>query len=72
LEGDRLTTVSISTSSGLRTGTGEVLFQTAARAFDVAPDGKRFVLVLPNPALVAPGIHLVLDWVTEMKEKLGR
>lgn len=72
LEGDHLTAVSISASSGLRTGTGEVLFQTAARVFDVAPEGKRFALVLPNPALVAPGIRVVLDWVPEMKEKLGR
>ncbi len=72
LEGDHLTAVSISPSSGLRTGTGEVLFQTAARVFDVAPDGRRFVLVLPNPALVAPGIWVVLDWLPEMKEKLRR
>jgi serine/threonine-protein kinase len=67
LEGDRLTSVSILASSGLRTGTGEVLFQTAARVFDVAPDGTRFILVLPNPALVAPGIHVVLDWVGELE-----
>ncbi len=72
LEGDHLTAISISASSGLRTGAGEVLFQTAARVFDVAPDGRRFVLVLPNPALAAPGIHVVLDWVPEMKEQLRR
>ena len=72
LDRDRLTAVSISASSGLRTGTDEVLFQTAARAFDVAPDGRRFILVLPNPALAAPGIHVVLDWVPEMKEKIRR
>jgi hypothetical protein len=62
----------ISASSGLRTGAGEVLFQTAARVFDVAPDGRRFVLVLPNPALVSPGIRVVLDWVPELKEQLRR
>jgi serine/threonine-protein kinase len=72
LEGDRLTEVSISASSGLRAGTGQMLFQTAARVFDVAPDGKRFILVLPNPALVAPGIHVVLDWVRELEEKIRR
>ena len=72
LEGDRLTAVSISASSGLRTGSGQVLFQTAARVFDVAKDGKRFILVLPNPALLAPGIHVVLDWVREVEESLRR
>lgn len=72
LEGDRLTAVSILASSGHRTGAAQVLFQTAAREFDVAPDGKRFILVLPNPALVAPGIHVVLDWVRELEEKVRR
>ena len=47
-----------------------MLFHTAARVFDVAPDGKRFILVLPNPALAPPGIHVVIDWVRELKEKL--
>ena len=72
LDGDRLTTVAVSASSGLRAGAGQVLFQTAARMFDVAPDGKRFILVLPNPALVAPGIHVVLGWVRELEQKIQR
>jgi serine/threonine-protein kinase len=72
LEGDRLTAVSISASSGLRAGSSQVLFQTAARVFDVAPDGGRFILVLPNPALIAPGISVVLNWARELDEKIGR
>ncbi len=72
LEEDRLTAVAILTSSGLRAGAGQVLFQTAARVFDVAPDGKRFILVLPNPALVVPGIHVVLDWVRELADRIRR
>jgi hypothetical protein len=70
LEGDGLKAVTVSLSSGLPTGSGQVLFHTAARVFDVAPDGKRFILVLPNPALAAPGIYVVLDWVRELEEKL--
>jgi Tol biopolymer transport system component len=72
LEGDRLMAVPMSPSSGLRLGTGQVLFQTPARVFDVSPDGRRFILVLPNPALVPPGIHIVLDWVRELQEKPSR
>ena len=72
LERDRLMAVPMSSSSGLRLGTGEVLFQTPARVFDVSPDGRRFVLVLPNPALVLPGIHIVVDWVRELQEKTSR
>ncbi len=72
LEGDRLMAVPMSSSSGLRLGTGQVLFQTPARVFDVSPDGRRFILVLPNPALVPPGIHVVVDWVRELREKISR
>lgn len=64
--------VPMSSSSGLRLGTGQVLFQTPARVFDVSPDGRRFILVLPNPALVPPGIHIVLDWVREVQENISR
>ena len=72
LEGDGLTAVTVSSSSGLRTGSGRVLFRTAARVFDVAPDGKRFILVLPNPDFAAPGILIVLEWVRELEAKLQR
>jgi Tol biopolymer transport system component len=72
LEGDRLIAVPMSSSSGLRLSTGQVLFQTPARVFDVAPDGRRFILVLPNPALVPLGIHIVVDWVRELQEKPSR
>ncbi|HEV8149731.1 MAG TPA: protein kinase [Gemmatimonadales bacterium] len=72
LEGDRLWAVPMSLSSGLRLGTGQVLFQTRARAFDVAPGGKRFILVLPNPELSPPGIQVVLDWIRELQDKLSR
>ena len=64
--------VPISASTGLRLGAGQALFETPARVFDVAPDGKRFILVLPNPALVPPGIRVVLDWVREMKAKTSQ
>ena len=69
LERDRLMAVPMSSSTGLRLGAGRVLFQTPARVFDVSPDGRRFILVLPNPDLVPPGIHVVLDWVRELEEQ---
>ncbi len=72
LQGDSLMAVPISSSSGLRLGPGQVLFQTPARVFDVSPDGNRFILVLPNPDLVPPGVHVVLDWVRELEAKRSR
>ncbi len=72
LEGDRLVAVPISSSTGLRLGSGQVLFQTAARVFDVSPDGNRFVLVLPNPDLVPLGLRVILNWVSQLKEQDSR
>ena len=72
LEEDRLVAVPLSSSTGLRLGSGQVLFQTAARVFDVSPDGRRFVLVLPNPDLVPLGIRVILDWVRQLKEPDSR
>ena len=72
LERDRLMAVPMSSSTGLRLGAGQVLFQTPARMFDVSPDGRRFILVLPNPDLVPPGIHVVLDWVRELEGQNAR
>lgn len=72
LEGHRLMAVPMSSSTGLRLGVGQMLFETPARVFDVSPDGKRFILVLPNPDLIPPGIHVVLDWVRELNEKISR
>jgi serine/threonine-protein kinase len=71
LEDDRLMAIAMS-ATGVRLGTGQVLFRTLARAFDVAPDGSRFILVLPNPELVSPGIHVGLDWVRELLATASR
>ncbi len=62
----------MSLASGLRQGAGQVLFRTDARVFDVGAAGQRFILVLPNPAAVPAGIHVVIDWVRELEERLSR
>jgi Tol biopolymer transport system component len=65
LEEDRLTVVPLS-PDGLRQAPARPLFRTPARVFDVADDGERFVVVLPNPDLVTPGVHVILDWAREL------
>ena len=71
LEGESLVAAPIAPASGLRTGPNRLLFQTQARVFDVSRDG-RLILVLPNPAAAPAGIHVVLDWTREMRERLAR
>jgi serine/threonine-protein kinase len=72
LEGDRLTSVAISPQSGLRVGPGTVLFETKARQFDVSPDGARFILLIPNPGLSSPGVHVVTEWLQEIQASSRR
>jgi serine/threonine-protein kinase len=71
LEEDRLMAVAMSSTTGLRAGSSQVLFRTPARVFDVSPDGARLILVLPNPDLVAPGIHVVLNWVRDLRTTIS-
>jgi hypothetical protein len=72
LEGQDLVAVAMLPGSGLRAGPNRVLFSTPARVFDVSPDGRRFILVLPNPAATSSGIHVVLDWTRELRERISR
>jgi hypothetical protein len=72
LEGEDVVEAPMSAATGVRAGPNRVLFQTRARVFDVSPDGHRFILVLPNSAAVSPGIHVVLDWIRELRERVSR
>jgi hypothetical protein len=72
LEGAHLVAVPMSLGTGLRAGPTQVLFETPATVFEVAPGERRFLVVLPNPALVPPPIHVTLNWIRDLENKLSR
>ena len=81
LRDDRLMSVSIAiapaaagSSAGARltAGTPQRLFEgryersTIGRNYDLAPDGKRFVMVVSDEREAPPQIHVVLNWFSEL------
>ena len=48
----------------------------APRAFDITPDGKRFIMALrpeqtSASVAAAPQIQVVLNWLEELKQRMG-
>jgi serine/threonine-protein kinase len=67
--GRRLITVPVSLRPSLSWGPPRTLFETDATEFEVAPDGTRFLLLVPNPEANHSEIHIVLNWFQELKQR---
>jgi serine/threonine-protein kinase len=69
--GDELFAVAVQTTPAFSVGAQRRLFEgrydagTAARNFDVAPDGLRFAMVRSDGSSGAMEFHLVLNWFSE-------
>jgi len=47
-----------------------LLFEAPMREYDVAPDGQRFLISVPNPDAPAREIQVVVNWLEELKERV--
>jgi serine/threonine-protein kinase len=71
--GDKMMAVDVQTSPAFRAGTPKVLFQgTYAGSYDVAPDGKRFLMIKPPAGAQAPTdqVTMVLNWFEELRRRV--
>ncbi len=77
--GDGLMKVTVTTDPDLQLGTPERVFDNGpyisglARAYDVTPDGQRFLMVKEGALEAdasAPRINVVLNWFEELKERV--
>jgi hypothetical protein len=60
--------VDVETGAAFRAGTARQLFEKAAPGYDVATDGKRFVMVKPVPLTSeATELHLILNWFDDLR-----
>ena len=75
----KLMTVPVSTTTGLELGKPTVLFDAAVyffggqgRNYDIAPDGKRFVMVKDPTRTIgnALPITVVVNWVEELRARV--
>lgn len=49
-----------------------LLFQAPIALYDVAPDGQRILITVPNPDAPAREIEVVVNWVEELRRRMGR
>ena len=82
--GDALMALPVETEGRFTIGTARRLFDVklpagliSGRSFDIDPDGKRFIVIKdppPDPAKAATPqtIAVVINWITELQNKLKR
>ncbi len=77
---DSVMVVTVGTASEFEAGRPRLLFQGrylqnsgyGSRNYDIAPDGRRFLMIKPGvPIAQLPQINVVLNWFEELKAKLG-
>jgi hypothetical protein len=74
--GDKVMVVEIETAPQLKKGIPKVLFETRFdpalyQPFDVAPDGRSFLVIRPGEAgQTATQINIVLNWTEELRQRV--
>ena len=73
LAGDRrMTSVPVKTSPSLQLGAPKPLFELEGRlnwiAFDVSPDGKRFLAVVPEALADDLPLSVVVNWPSDVEK----
>jgi serine/threonine-protein kinase len=69
--GDKMMAVKVETGAEFRPGTPRILFEKAG-AYDVSPDGKRFLMVRPvsGPPNQTIEMRVVVNWFTELQQRV--
>ena len=76
-QGDAVMAVSVDAGAGLRPGKPRRLFAGPYRgesqepAFDVSPDGRRFLMIKSDDAATLRQINVVQNWVEELKQRVS-
>jgi Tol biopolymer transport system component/predicted Ser/Thr protein kinase len=70
---NQLMAVDIQTNPALRAGQPRALFELRTASWDVAPDGKRFLVVKePETAAGEAKMQVVVNWFEELRQKAPR
>jgi hypothetical protein len=68
---DKLMAVEIDPGPTFRAGKPRLLFEgNYESGYDVAPDGKRFMMVKASESATAPKLHVVLEWFDELRRRV--
>ena len=73
--GSKFMVVGVQTSPGFRAGTPKLLFETSGShdlvAYDVSPDGNRFLVLKPEGAEAGQSdqVNIVVNWFRELRRR---
>jgi hypothetical protein len=69
--GARMMAVEVEAGAVFRAGTPRVLFEKVSSDYDVAPDGKRFLLLKPLAlSTEASELHVILNWFDDLRRRV--
>ncbi len=71
--GERIMVAPVEPGSSFSAGTPSVLFEGRfEEAYDLAPDGKRFLMLRTQDAALVPQLNVVLGWTEELERRLAK
>jgi hypothetical protein len=65
--------VDVETGAAFRAGTPTVLFERESAFYDVAPDGRRFLMLKAAPATQSgtpSELHVVVNWFEDLRRRV--
>jgi Tol biopolymer transport system component/tRNA A-37 threonylcarbamoyl transferase component Bud32 len=69
--GAKMVAVDVETGEAFRAGASHTLFEKISSDYDVAPDGKRFLMLKPSIAAAeSTELHVILNWFDDLRRRV--
>ena len=69
--GAKMMAVDVQTGATFRTGTPRMLFEKVSSDYDVAPDGRRFLMLkAATAAAESSDLHVILNWFDDLRRRV--
>lgn len=69
--GAKMMAVDVDTGSTFRAGRPRMLFEKVSSDYDVAPDGRRFLMLKPAVTVAEPTeLHVILNWFDDLRRRV--
>lgn len=63
--------VDVEPGAAFRAGAARLLFEKVSSDYDVAPDGKRFLMLKPSAATAdSTELHVILNWFDDLRRRV--
>ena len=63
--------VDVETGATFRAGTPRMLFEKVSSDYDVAPDGRRFLMLKPAATMPeSTELHVILNWFDDLRRRV--